>query len=161
MRLFINAINASWLASALFWKHLFTRIKVACDSRWNTQRFTDTSPAARASSSIQRSSKMATLFQFFKKQSFPTSIEAELQDVVTRDANNAVKDVLEEEGNRASGRKRKYTHFTSRAKIAKYAAQCGNAATVNHFAKEFQPCVCMWFPALFKQTLIFQWLNFG
>ena len=106
---------------------------------------------------------MATLFQFFKKQSFLTSSETELPDVVTKEANNAMKDVLEEEGNRDSGRKRKYAHFTpeARAKIAEYFTQCGNAATVKHFAKEFQPCLCMWSPALFKQTLIFQWLNFG
>ena len=106
---------------------------------------------------------MAILLQFFKKQPFLTSSETELPDVVTREANNAVKDVLEEEGNGGSSRKRKYTHFTpeARAKFAKYAAQCGNAATVKHFAKEFQPYLCMWSPALFKQTLIFQWLNFG
>ena len=103
------------------------------------QRFADTSVLLRASSSIQRSSEMATLFKFFKKQPFPTSSEAELPDVVTREANSAMKDVLEEEENGASGRKQKYTHFTpeARAKIAKYAAQCGNAATVKHFAKDF------------------------
>ena len=90
---------------------------------------------------------MDTLFQFFQEAVFPTSSEAELPDVVTREANNAMKDVLEE-GNRASGRKRKYTHFTpeARAKIVTYTSQCRNAATVKHFAKEFQPCVCMWFP---------------
>ena len=95
------------------------------------------SPAPRTSSSIQRSSEMATLFKFFKKQSFSTSNEAELPDAVTREANNAMKKILEEK-NRASGRKGKYTHFTpeARAKIVKYAAQCGNAATVKHFAKE-------------------------
>ena len=50
-----------------------------------------------------------------------------------------MKNILEKEKNRASGRKRKYTYFTpeARAKIAKYAAQGGNAATVKHFAKEF------------------------
>ena len=80
---------------------------------------------------------MATLFKVFKKQPFPTSNEAELPDAVTREANNAVKKILEEK-NGASGRKQKYTHFTpeARAKIMKYVAQCGNAATVKHFAKE-------------------------
>ena len=109
---------------------------------------------------------MAKLFKFFKKLSFPTSNEAELPDAVTREANNAVKNILEEEKNGASGRKRKYTHFTpeARAKIAKYTAQCGNAATVKHFAKEFPTLgesTVLCFPALCKQAIIFQWLNFG
>ena len=47
---------------------------------------------------------------------------------------------MEEERNGASGRKQKYTHFTpeARVKIAEYAAQCGNAAAVKHFTKEFR-----------------------
>ena len=48
--------------------------------------------------------------------------------------------ISEEERSRgASGRKQKYTHLTpeARARIAKYAAQCGNAAAVKYFAKEF------------------------
>ena len=65
------------------------------------------SPAAHASSSIQQSNKMAMLFKFFKKQSFPTSNKAELPDAVTREANNAVKDISKEERNGASGRKQK------------------------------------------------------
>ena len=40
---------------------------------------------------------------------------------------------LEEERNGASGRKRIYTP-EDRAKISKYAAQCGNTAAVKHFA---------------------------
>ena len=38
-----------------------------------------------------------------------------------------------------SQKKRKYTHFTSqqRAKIAKYASECGNTAAVRHFSKYF------------------------
>ena len=82
---------------------------------------------------------MATLFKYFKRQSLPASNEAELADAVTREVNNAMEKILEEERSRASGRKRKYTHFTpeARARIAKYAAQCGNAAAVKHFAKEF------------------------
>ena len=44
---------------------------------------------------------------------------------VVHEVNNAVKNILEEERNRASGRKRKYTHFIpeARARIAKYI-QC-------------------------------------
>ena len=82
---------------------------------------------------------MATLFKYFKKQSLPTSNQAELPDAVTREVNNAVEKILEEERSRAIRRKRKYTHFTpeARARIAKYAAQCENAAAVKHFAKEF------------------------
>ena len=50
-----------------------------------------------------------------------------------------MKKVLEEEGNRASRRKWRYTHFTpeARAKITKYTAQCGNTAAVKHFSKDF------------------------
>ena len=67
------------------------------------------------------------------------SNEVELLDAVRRELNSAVQKVLDEERNGASGRKRKYTHFTSEdgAKIAKYTAQCGNTAAVKHFAKEF------------------------
>ena len=82
---------------------------------------------------------MATLFKFFKKQStLPTSKEVELPDAVTREVNSAVRNIIEE-SNGASGRKRKYTHFTpeTRARIAKYTAQCGNAAAVKHFANDF------------------------
>ena len=82
---------------------------------------------------------MATLLKFFKKQSLPSSNEVELPDAVRKEVNSAMQKVLEEERNEANGRKRKYTHFTpeDRAKIAKYAAQCGNTAAVKHFAKEF------------------------
>ena len=84
---------------------------------------------------------MATLFKYFKKQSLPTSSETGLPEAVTRGANDAVRSVLEEErsGTSSMGRKRKYTQYTpeSRAKIAKYATQCGNTAAVKHFTKEF------------------------
>ena len=92
---------------------------------------------------------MATLFKYFKKQSLPTSNKAELPDAVTREANKAVESILAEERSGASGRKRKYTNFIpeDRARIAKYTAQCGNAAAVKHFAKEFptleQSTVCL------------------
>ena len=92
------------------------------------------------STSDDRLREMATLFKHFKKQSFPISNKAELPDVVTRGANKAVEKILEEERSRgASGRKRKHTHFTpeARARIAKYAAQCGNTTAVQHFAEEF------------------------
>ena len=82
---------------------------------------------------------MTTLLKYFKKQSLPTSNEAGLPDTVTREVNNAVEKILEEERNEASGRKRKYTHFTpeSRVRIVKYAAQCGNAGAAKHFSKQF------------------------
>ena len=66
------------------------------------------------------------------------SNEVELPDAVRREVNCTVQKVLEEERNGASGRMRNYTHFTpeDRAKIAKYAAQCGNTAAVKHFANE-------------------------
>ena len=49
------------------------------------------------------------------------------------EANATVKSVLSEE--QSGGKKRKYTHFTptQRAKIAKYASECGNTAAVRHF----------------------------
>ena len=47
---------------------------------------------------------MATLFKYFKKQSLPTSNEAELPDAVTTEVNNAVENILEEERSRASGK---------------------------------------------------------
>ena len=68
--------------------------------------------------------------------SLPNSKETGLVEVITTEANAAVvQRVLEEEQNGAKGRKRKYTHFTSEqsAKITKYAAECGNTATVRHF----------------------------
>ena len=80
------------------------------------------------------------LLKFFKNQSLPTNSEVDLPDTVTRGVNDAMRSALEEERNRANGRKQKYTHFTpeARVKIAKYAAQCGNAAAaVKHFFKEF------------------------
>ena len=80
------------------------------------------------------------LLKFFKKQCLPTNSEVDLPDTVTRGVNDAMRSALEEERNRANRRKQKYTHFTpeARVKIAKYAAQCGNAAAaVKHFFKEF------------------------
>ena len=84
--------------------------------------------------SIVHAQRMATSFKFFMKQSLPTSNETELPDAATKEINSAVKKVLEER-NGVSGRKRRYTHFTpeARAKIVKYAAQCGNTAAVKHF----------------------------
>ena len=70
---------------------------------------------------------MAALYRYFKKQSLPTSNEAELQYAIIREVNNSVENILVEE------RERKYTHFTpeARARITKiYVAQCGNAAAV-------------------------------
>ena len=82
---------------------------------------------------------MAMLLKFFKKQCLPTNSEVDLPDTVTRGVNDAMRSAVEEERSRANGRQQKYTHFTpeARVKIAKYAAWCGNAAAVKHFAKEF------------------------
>ena len=76
---------------------------------------------------------MAGLWKYFQRQSLPKSKETGLGEVVTKEANAAVERILEEERNGAKGRKRKYTHFTpeQRAKIAKYAAECGNTAAVS------------------------------
>ena len=49
--------------------------------------------------------EIAMLFKFFKKQSLPTSNVTDLPDAVTNKINSAMKKVLEEEGNRAGGRK--------------------------------------------------------
>ena len=59
--------------------------------------------------------------------------------MVTKEANAAVERILEEERSGTKGRKRKYTHFApeQRAKIAKYAAECGNTAAIRHFRQEF------------------------
>ena len=55
------------------------------------------------STSDDRSREMATLFKYFKKQSLPTSNEAELPDAVTREANKAMEKILEEERSRRAG----------------------------------------------------------
>ena len=54
------------------------------------------------------------------------------------EANAAVESVLSEEQSGGNSQK-KYTHFTpqQRAKIAKYASECGNTAAVRHFSKDF------------------------
>ena len=82
---------------------------------------------------------MAGLWKYFQRQSLPKSKETGLGEVVTKEANAAVERILEEERSGTKGRKRKYTHFApeQRAKIAKYAAECGNTAAVRHFSQEF------------------------
>ena len=105
----INAINASKLVSALLRKYFFS-------TRINLDR------------TIARVSPLSK----------PTSNEAKLPDVVTREANNPVEKILEEERSSGASRgKRKYTHFTpeARARNAKYTAQCGNTAAVRNCAK--------------------------
>ena len=81
---------------------------------------------------------MAGLWKYFQRQSLPKSKETGLGEVVTKEANAAVERILEERSG-TKGRKRKYTHFApeQRAKIAKYAAECGNTAAVRHFSQEF------------------------
>ena len=56
---------------------------------------------------------------------------------MTKVANTAV--LNKEQSGRGKGIKRKYTHYTGgqRAKVAKYAAECGNLATIRHFKNEF------------------------
>ena len=102
---------------------------------------------------------MATLLKFFQKQSLPTSNEVELPDAVRREVNSAMQEVLDEERNGASGRKRKYTHFTpeDRAKTAKYAAQCGNTVAVKHFGvskcrREYSALVQETVPSRFEES---------
>ena len=60
---------------------------------------------------------MAKLPKRFQKQSLVTSNEVELSDAVRRKVSRAVQKVLEEERNRSSGRKRKYTHFTPEDRV--------------------------------------------
>ena len=57
--------------------------------------------------------------------------------LVTKVANAAI--LNNEQSDRGKGMKRKYTHYAGgqRAKIAKYAAECGNLATIRHFKNEF------------------------
>ena len=78
---------------------------------------------------------MAGLFKYFQFQSLPKSKESGLGEAITKEANAAVERVVEGERN---DQKRKYTHFApeQRAKIAKYAGECGNTATVRHFSKK-------------------------
>ena len=84
---------------------------------------------------------VAGLHKYFNRQSLPTNNETGLSEVATNEANVVVARVLEEErrDGAAGGQKRTYTHYTPerRAKIAKYATECGNAGAVRHFRKEF------------------------
>ena len=116
-------------------ENIFPLVKIAHDSRGNTQIHVLYTSVDCARNTWR---EMATLFKFFKKQStLPTSKEVELPDAVTREVNSAMRNIIESNG--ASGRKRKYTHFTpeTRARIAKYTALCGNTAAVKHFANDF------------------------
>ena len=83
--------------------------------------------------------KMAGLLKYFQQHSLPRSSNAGLEEALTKEANAAVKQVAEEELNRATGCKCKYVHFTpkQRTKIAKYTVQCGYTADTRHFSKEF------------------------
>ena len=86
---------------------------------------------------------MAGLFKYFQGQStslvLPTSENTGLGEALTVGANASVERAFENSKTPTKGRrKRKYTQFTPelRAKIAKYAAQCGNTAAVRHFSIE-------------------------
>lgn len=85
---------------------------------------------ALSSLSFAASKVMAGLCKYFKRKSLPKSNETGLGETVTKEANAAVERVMEaattsNTANAATGRKRKYTHFTpeQRAKIARYAVQ--------------------------------------
>jgi hypothetical protein len=81
---------------------------------------------------------MTGLFKYYKRQSLPTCEETGLGEVTTKEVNAAVEKIVEEQPKKP-GQKHQYTHFTpeQRAKIAKYASECGNTAAVRHFKKEF------------------------
>ena len=86
---------------------------------------------------------MAGLYKYFKQQPLPKSSETCLGDTVTKEANSTIRRALEETATNknvmATGLKHKYTHFTpeQRAKMAKYAVQCGNTAATRHFSHEY------------------------
>ena len=81
---------------------------------------------------------MAGLLKYWQHKSLPTDKDTGLGSVLTKEANSAVKKILDREDG-AEGRKRKYTHFTpdQRAKIGRHAAEFGNASTVKRFKDEF------------------------
>lgn len=68
---------------------------------------------------------MPCFLNYFQQPSLPTSEDTGVGEVATK--------ILEEQQDES--RKRKYTHFIpeERAKIAKYAAECGNTAAVRNF----------------------------
>ena len=78
---------------------------------------------------------MAGLHKYFQRVTMPRSEETGLGEAVTKEVNCAVERVLREQNGDATVNggqtcKRKYVHFSpeDRAKVAKYAAQCGNTA---------------------------------
>ena len=81
---------------------------------------------------------MAGPHKYFRRVMLPTSDETGLGKAVTKEVNHAGERILKEQ-NEGPTRKHKYTLFSSenRAKIAKYASQCGNATTARHFRKNF------------------------
>ena len=75
------------------------------------------------------------LHRYFQRVLIPRSEETGLREAVTKDVNCAVQSVLEEHNRDAmanGGQTRKYTHFSPEdsAKVARYTAECGNAAAV-------------------------------
>ena len=86
-------------------------------------------------------------YKYFKRQSLPNRVETDLLDSVTRsEAKTAVEHALEKEHCISASNKRKYTHFApeARARIAKYAVECGNSANVTGFFQilwEKVPCI--------------------
>ena len=68
---------------------------------------------------------------------------------MTKVANTAVLNNDIEQSDLGKGIKRKYTHYTGGqgAKLAEYAAECGNLATIRYFMKNE-------FPSLVESTVI-------
>ena len=83
---------------------------------------------------------MTGLHKFFQSVTLSKSDETGLGESITKEVNRAVERIpVLKERNGGPTRRRKYTHFSSenRAKIAKYASQCGITAAIRHFSKEF------------------------
>ena len=80
--------------------------------------------------------KMAGLRKYFKPV-LPSKESTGISEAATKEANAAVKEVLEE---KRQPKKRKYQQFTpeQRAKIGKYAAENSNASAVRKFSGEFE-----------------------
>ena len=109
---------------------IFPLVKITRDSQGNTQIYILYTSVDRAWQYLMRDGYIQYLTV--------TSKEAELPDAVTREV--SMRNIIEEERNGASGRKRKYTHLTLETKAktpSMYAAQCGNTAAVKHFANNF------------------------
>ena len=104
---------------------------------------------------------MAGLHKYFQRVTLLTSDETGLGEAVTKEVNHAVERILNEQ-NEVPTRKRKYTHFSpeNRAKIAKYASQCGKAVAARHFRKDF-PNLGESTVRLFKKQYLAEIINYN